>query len=105
MRAQVRPAVGWDGPVLDLLRHGQEGLLDVGGLLGRRLEERDGERVGELLGRAVLDDLLGDEVVLVANQELVDALDRVPVDLLQPLLDVGEGVCDRSTARELVRSV
>lgn len=36
-------------PVLDLLGHRQEGLLDVGGLLGRRLEERNAERVCKLL--------------------------------------------------------
>lgn len=36
-------------PLLDLTRHGQEGLLDVARVLGRRLEERDSETVGELL--------------------------------------------------------
>ena len=36
-------------PVLDLLRHCQECLLDVGGVLRRRLEEGDGELVREFL--------------------------------------------------------
>ena len=48
--------------VLDLLGHGQEGLLNVGGTLGRRLEERNVELVGKLLGRVVLDNLLVHQV-------------------------------------------
>ena len=36
-------------PVLDLLRHCQECLLDVGGVLRRRLEEGDGKLVREFL--------------------------------------------------------
>lgn len=47
---------GWlvvDGRVahalLDLTSHGQEGLLDVAGVLGRGLEERDAQAVRELL--------------------------------------------------------
>ena len=44
------------------------------------------------LCRAVLDDLLGRQVRLVAHEQLVDALGRVAVDLLEPLLDVRERV-------------
>jgi len=40
---------GASHPLLDLARHGQVGLLDVGCVLGRCLEEGDAERVGELL--------------------------------------------------------
>lgn len=96
-------------PVLDLLSHRQESLLDVGCVLGRRLEEGDRELICELLqwrqclvrrGAArthlrctVLDDLLGRQVALVAHQKLVDTLACVAVDLLQPLLDVGECIC------------
>jgi hypothetical protein len=36
--------------------------------------------------------LLARQIALVTNKKLVDSLDRVTVDLLQPLLDVGEGV-------------
>lgn len=39
--------------LLDLAGHGQEGLLDVAGVLGRRLEEGDAEAVGEFLRRSV----------------------------------------------------
>lgn len=99
-------------PVLDLLRHSQECLLDVGGILCRGFQERNRELVGEVLqdkalaiitkrhhnnpthlGHAVLHNLLAGQVRLVSNKELVDALRGVAVNLLQPLLDVGESVC------------
>ena len=35
--------------LLDLAGHGQESLLNVGGVLGRGLEEGDAQAVGELL--------------------------------------------------------
>jgi len=35
--------------LLDLAGHGQEGLLDIGGALGRRLKEWDAETVCEFL--------------------------------------------------------
>lgn len=38
-----------DVPVLDLLRHRQESLLDVGRILGRGLQEGNGQLVGEFL--------------------------------------------------------
>lgn len=44
------------------------------------------------LGDCVLDDLLVRHIALVADEQLVDALGGVPVDLLQPLLDVVEAV-------------
>ena len=98
--------------LLDLASHGQEGLLDVAGVLGRRLEEGDTKTVGEFLGgkvsctfelamtqhpraylgHCVLDNLLVRHIALVAHEQLVDALGGVPVDLLQPLLDVIEAV-------------
>lgn len=42
---------------------------------------------------AVLHDLLARQIGLVADEKLVHALRRIPVNLLQPLLDVREGVC------------
>lgn len=47
---------------------------------------------GTNLGDRVLHDLLVLHITLVANKELVDTLGSVAVDLLQPLLDVVEGV-------------
>ena len=79
-------------PRLDLRRHGEEGLLDVGRGLGRGLEELNAERVGELLALLGGDDALRGQVGLVADQELVDVLASVPVDLVQPLLHVVEGL-------------
>ena len=40
--------------LLDLAGHGQEGLLDVAGVLGRGLEEGDAQAVGELLQRGLV---------------------------------------------------
>jgi hypothetical protein len=37
--------------LLDLSGHGQEGLLDIAGVLGRGLEEWDAQAVGEFLGK------------------------------------------------------
>ena len=36
-------------PLLDLAGHGQEGLLNVAGILGRCLEERNSQAVSEFL--------------------------------------------------------
>jgi len=83
---------GGSHSVLDLLRHGQERLLDISCVLRRSLEERNGELVCELLGNGVFNDLLARQIRLVANKELVHALGRVSVSLLQPLLHVCEGV-------------
>lgn len=82
--------------VLDLLRHGQESLLDVGRVLGRRLEEGNVELVRERLGRSVVDHLLGREIRLVTDEQLVHTLDSVAVNLLQPLLHVRERVAVRN---------
>lgn len=45
------------------------------------------------LGDGVINGLLGDQVGLVTDQKLVDALNGVTVDLLQPLLDIRVGIC------------
>ena len=44
------------------------------------------------LGHGVLDNLLVLHIALVADEQLVHALRGITVDLLQPLLDVVEGV-------------
>lgn len=44
------------------------------------------------LGNGVLDNLLIRHIALVAYEQLVDALSGVPVNLLEPLLDVVERV-------------
>lgn len=54
--------------------------------------EREREREKTHLGDLVIDDLLLRHIALVANEQLVDALGGVPVDFLQPLLDVVERV-------------
>ena len=54
-----------------------------------------GERPGSYLGNRVLDNLLVRHIALVANEELIDALGRIAVNLLEPLLDVVERFCNR----------
>jgi len=109
--------------LLDLAGHGQEGLLDVAGVLGRGLEEGDAEAVCEFLfiqhistivavtratwasgwipaeervmtdlRHRILHHLLIRHIALVPHQQLVHALRRVAVNLLQPLLNVVEAV-------------
>jgi hypothetical protein len=94
--------------LLDLSGHGQEGLLDVAGVLGGCLQERDTDAVGKFLvlsapglrdvivpahlGNGVLDSPLIRHIALVADQELIDTFGGVAVDFLQPLLDVVEGI-------------
>ena len=50
------------------------------------------QRQGTYLCDCVLNHLLVRHIALVADQELIDTLSGVSVDLLQPLLDVVEGV-------------
>jgi len=68
--------------VLDLLGHSQERLLDIRRVLRRGLQEGDRKLVSEFLGNSVLHDFLGCQVGLVAHQQLVHALGRVPINLL-----------------------
>lgn len=44
------------------------------------------------LGNGVLDNLLIGHIALVAYEQLVDTLGSIPVNLLEPLLNVVEGV-------------
>jgi len=78
--------------LLNLSRHSQERLLNVGSILGRGLQERNPETVGKFLCHGVLDDLLVCHIALVSHEELVDTLRRVAIDLLQPLFNVVEGI-------------
>mmetsp|Transcript_24075 Transcript_24075/g.75431 ORF Transcript_24075/g.75431 Transcript_24075/m.75431 type:complete len:267 (+) Transcript_24075:560-1360(+) len=82
-------------PVLDLRRHGHESLLDVGGVLGGRLEEGDANLVGKRLSSLIVHHLLRREIALVPHQELVHVLVGVAVDLVEPLLDVVEALLVR----------
>lgn len=78
--------------LLDLAGHCQKGLLDVAGIFGRGLKEGNAEAVSKLLGDLIVDNLLLSHIALVADQELVDPLGGVPVNFLQPLLDVVERI-------------
>lgn len=99
-------------PILDLLSHRQESLLNVGGVLCRGLEEGNVQLISEFLYdpdmslglhigcvtftnlcNAVLDNLLASQIGFVANEELVYAFRGITINLLEPLLHVGESVC------------
>jgi hypothetical protein len=77
---------------LDLRGHGKKGLFDVLGRLGRSLQKLDTEGISKLLALLRRDDTLGGQIGLVTDQQLVDIFSGVPVDLVQPLLDIVEGV-------------
>ena len=101
---------GLDVPILDLLGHCQESLLNVCSVLRRGLEEWDVQLIGEFLRdpvsvapntqragfthlcNAIFDDLLAGQIGFVPNEELIHAFGGITVNLLEPLLDVGEGV-------------
>jgi len=78
--------------VLNLLRHGQEGLFDVCRILRGGLKEGDGKLIGKFLCDAIFHDFLAGKIGLVANKQLVHTLRSIAVDFLQPLLHVGECV-------------
>ena len=99
-----------DVPILDLLGHCQESLLNVCGVLRRGLKEWDVQLISKFLrdpvsvtpdtrhaastnlSNAVFNDLLVGQVGFVPNEELIYAFGGITVNLLEPLLDVGEGV-------------
>lgn len=53
---------------------------------------REARSNGSYLGHSIVDDLLVCHIALVSHQQLVHSLGSVSVDLLQPLLDVVEGI-------------
>ena len=79
-------------PRLDLRRHGQKGLFDIGAGLGRGLQKLNAQRIGKLLALLRAHDAFGGQIGLVADQQLVDIFRRVSVNLVQPLLDIVEGL-------------
>jgi len=99
-------------PIFDLLGHRQECLLNVSSILCRGLEEGDVQLIREFLKdpasvvvnpqcapstnlcNTVLDDLLTGQVGFVANEELINPFRGITINLLEPLLNVGEGVCN-----------
>ena len=76
---------------LDVVRHHQEGRVNKGARLGRRLQEVERDRLGKrfALGRRHLPNRVV-ALALVAHQQLVRVLRRVPINLVQPRLHVVE---------------
>lgn len=90
--ARARRRQGRTHLVFNLLRHGQKSLLYIPGVLCRCLEEGDRSLVSKCLRHTVLNDLVAGEVRLVANKDFVHTFRSIVVDLLQPLLHVGERI-------------
>jgi hypothetical protein len=98
--------------VLYLLGHGQECLFDVGSALCRGFQEWNAQLVRKFLQLAsdhalisnpdtdkatnlcngIFYDLLGCQIGFITDKELVDPLRGISVNLLQPLLNIGECV-------------
>ena len=76
---------------LDLGGNFDESFVDVGGVLGRGFDVGDLEVISELLGGFVGNLPLVFQIALVSNKKLVDVFARIPLNLLQPLLDVVVG--------------
>lgn len=74
--------------LLDSLGHLGKCILDVGGGLGRSLQEDQVERGSEVSRLVVLDLTLADQIRFVTNKKLVDILAGIAVDFLQPLLNI-----------------
>ena len=101
---------GLDVPILNLLGHCQESLLNVRSVLRRGLKEWDVQLISEFLKdpvsvapdtrlaastnlcNAILDDLLAGQIGFVPDEKLIHAFGGITVNLLEPLLDVGESV-------------
>lgn len=74
--------------LLDVRRKIVEGLLDVDVVLGRNLQERDAELIGQLLSLFGRNSSLLLPVTLVANQNLVYPFARVLFDVRKPSADI-----------------
>ena len=97
--------------VLDLLSHCQESLFNIGGILGRSLQEWYAQWISKFLEQRFklitrkknqpkwyylcligLDHLLIDHIALVAYQQLAHTFSSISFNLLHPLLDVVERI-------------
>lgn len=74
--------------LLDVRREAVECLVDVNVALGRNLEERDAELIGEGLPLLGGDGALLFPIALVANEDLVHAFGSMLLDVGEPGTDV-----------------
>ena len=80
---------------LDLTGHGQKGLFDIGGCLGRSLEELNTKGVSKLLSLLGRNNTLSGQIGLVTHKQLVDVFCRISINFVKPLLDIVEGLLVR----------
>ena len=76
---------------LDLTGHGEEGLLHIGGSLGRCFEKFNAKRIRKFLSLFGRNNTLGGQVGLVTNQKLVNIFTGISINFVQPLLYIVEG--------------
>jgi hypothetical protein len=92
--------MAYNVPVFNLLGHCQEGLFNVGGILGWRLQEGNGELIREFLNKpsdkakgrnhsiltdlshTVFHNLLARQIWLITHKQFVNPLRCVTVDFL-----------------------
>ena len=72
-RMRLVTSITWEGGVrtqsfLNLVSHGHETLLDIGGILGRCFQKLEGSGLSEFLGSLVGNCSLGVQIALVSDQ-------------------------------------
>lgn len=73
---------------LDLRRHHHERLLYISGIFGRCLNEANAQALRMLDCKGVFNGALARQVTLVTHEQLVHIVIGVPVDFVEPLLDI-----------------
>jgi hypothetical protein len=76
---------------LDLRGHGQKGLFHILRRLGGGLQKLNAQTVRKLLALFRRYDTFGGQITLITHQQLIHILRRIPIDFVQPLLDIVEG--------------
>ena len=82
-------------PRLDLASHGQESLLDIRRSLGRCLQKLNAKSICKLLPLLSGNDTLSFEIAFITYEKLVNVFAGIPVNFVQPLLDIVEGLIVR----------
>lgn len=77
---------------LDLRGHRQKGLFHILRRLGRGLQKLNAQAVCKLLALFRRYDTFGSQITLITHQQLIHILRCIPINFVQPLLDVVEGL-------------
>ena len=77
--------------LIDVATYDREGIVDIGGVFGRSLQEWDAKSISKTLCGVVVNNPLCGQIALIPNQQLTDVLASISVDFLNPLLCCAEG--------------